>query len=505
MKTNRILRLALAVGAGATLTLAATVPASAATTATANKAIDWLEGQMTANGHHLVSGYTPEGGSFTTFADTGLTIDALLAVAGAGRSSDTEAQATKAWVLDNASDYVSGANGGDAADSRYAGALGKLLLFAKVTGVSGASIDGINVEADLRSLMDDTGRFNDRSDFGNYSNGVGQAFDILGLARTTEGAPSKAVDFLVLQQCPNGSFRVQVATTPCTDNTKGDLDGTSFALMALDSVPSSTAVDAAYDKGLDFLLAKQNENASFGDNANSTGLAAAVLRAAGDAPDANDAAAFVKTVQLTSGANNGAILVDADSHDAAVSDGLDTQGKTLAARSTAQGVLALGLPAYELLGTASAVEPATTATLASSSVQQGGSVTVTGGGFLAGETVKAVVQSDPVNVGQAVANGSGAASLTFVLPSSIGAGSHTVTLTGLDSGVTASAPLTVTAAPAVSTTTSTTSTTVAKTTIARTGAQSVTGELQLAAGLVAGGAALLLTTRRRRLVYPFKK
>jgi hypothetical protein len=502
MKTTRILRLALAVGAGATLTLAAATPAPAATTATATKAIDWLVAQMTANGHHLDSGFTQDG-TFSTFPDTGLTIDGLLAIAGAGRANDAEAKATATWVTDNASDYVGGANFGDAADSRYAGALGKLLLFAKATGITATTIDGVNVESDLRGLMDADGRFSDRSDFGDFSNGVGHAFDILGLARTTQGVPAKAVEFLLLQQCPNGGFRVQVATTQCTDDTKADLDGTSFAVMALESVDSSDAVDAAFGDAVDYLLSKQNQDASFDDNANSTGLAASVLRSVGEAPLANKAASYVKTLQLTSGANAGAILVDADTYDAAVADGLDTQGKTLAARSTAQGVLALGLPAYALLGEVGAVEPATTAALTASTVTQGGSVTVTGNGFEAGETVKGVVASDPVNVGQVVADGFGQATLTFVLPASVGAGSHTVTLTGVSSGATASAPLTVTAAAAPST--STTSTTAVKTQIARTGANGVAGQAQAALALVLAGGALVVSTRRRKIVYPFQK
>lgn len=503
MHTSRILRLALAVGAGATLTLATASPAPAATTATANKAIDWLEGQMTANGHHLNSGFVDDQDQFQQFPDTGLTIDALLAVKGAGRSNDTEAKATTAWVIDNASDYVSGANTGDAADSRYAGALGKLLLFVKATGQSGSTFDGINVESDLRGLMDSTGRFPDRSDFGDFSNGVGHAFDVLGLARTESGVPAKAVEFLLLQQCPNGGFRVELATTQCADNAKANLDATSFAVMALSEVNTSATIDTAFDKGVAYVAGLQKANSSFADNANSTGLAATTLRAAGDAPRANRAASFVKTLQLTSGANAGAILVDEDSYDAAVADGLDTQGKTLAARATAQAVLALGLPAYSLLGETEAVEPATSETLSSSSVPEGGSLTVTGGGFASGEKVNVVVSSDPVTVGQPTANSSGGVSLTFTLPSSVTAGSHTVTLTGVTSGATVSSPFTVTAAPAAST--STTSTTAVRATIVRTGADDATGQAMLAGGLLVIGGAMVLSTRRRRIVYPFKK
>jgi hypothetical protein len=224
------------------------------------------------------------------------------------------------------------------------------------------------------------------------------------------------------------------------------------------------------------------------------------LRSAGDAPRANKAATFVKSVQLTSGADNGAILADKDGYDAAVANGLDTESRTLAARATSQGVLALGLPSYPLIGEQDPVEPSTTIALSTSSATAGSTITVTGGGFLSGEKVRVTVASDPVTVGEPVANDSGVASQSFALPSSVGAGSHTVTLTGETSGVTISAPLTVTAAQVASTTTSTT----VKTNIVRTGGNT-TDQAQIAFGLVAVGAGLLLAARRRRIIYPFQK
>jgi hypothetical protein len=207
----------------------------------------------------------------------------------------------------------------------------------------------------------------------------------------------------------------------------------------------------------------------------------------------------VKSVQLTSGADNGAILGNKDDYDDAAANGLDTQGKTLAARATAQAVLALGLPMYPRIGVDAPVEPATTESLSSSTVTTGGTFIVTGGGFETGEKVKITVASDPVTVGEPVANGSGVISQSVTLPASVGAGSHTVTLLGETSGVTISAPLTVTAA-AVATTT----TTAPRAPIVRTG--SGTGaQAQVAFGLVGLGAALVLATRRRRIVYPFQK
>jgi hypothetical protein len=504
---TKFLRTALAVGAGASLVLSSVTPARAATASSATKAIDWLEGQMTANSHRLKSGYTDQDNQFQTFDDQGLTIDGLLAIASAGRTDDAEAKETSAWLADNIDPYVTGSD----PNSLYAGALGKAIVYAIVYDKDPNALDGHDLEAELRGRMQSNGHFTDKAtDFQSgdpvdYSNGIGDALDVLALAATDNGAPAPAVNYLLLQQCPNGGFRETLGDAQCTDNTKASPDATSFALMALVGVDESDAVNTAVDNGIGYLAAAQGTNGAFKgagatDSANSSGLAGADLRGLGDAPRANKAASFVQSLQLTSGSDSGAILGNKDDHDAAVADGLDAQGKTLAARATAQGVLALGLPMYPLIGVVSPVEPATTIALSTSSAPVGGTVTVSGGGFASGEKVTVSVASDPVTVGQPVANGSGVVSQSFTLPSSVGAGSHTVTLLGQTSGVTISAPLTVTAAQVANTTT----TTAPRTQIVRTGS-GTDGQAQVALGLVGAGAALVLAARRRRIVYPFQK
>jgi prenyltransferase beta subunit len=507
---TKLLRSALAVGAGAALIFSATPAAHATTTSTATKAIDWLEGQMSANGHRLKSGFTDQNNQFQTFDDAGLTIDGLLAIAAAKRDNDTEAKATRDWMLENVDNYVTGFD----PDSLYAGALGKAIVFALVYDQDPNQIDGHDLEADLRGRMQSNGRFTDKAtDFESgdpvdYSNGIGDALDVLALAGTEDGAPAAAVNYLLLQQCPNGGFRETLGDAKCTDTTKASADATSFALMALDVVDLSDAVDAAIDAGAGYLASVQGANGAFkgagnSDSANSSGLAGAVLRGLGDAPRANKAATYVKSIQLASGSDNGAILGNKADYDDAVANGLDAQGKTLAARSTAQGVLALGLPMYPLIGS-EPVEPSTTITLSSNSVPEGGTLTVSGGGFETGEKVKITVASDPVTVGEPVADGTGVVSQSFTLPASIGAGSHTVTLLGETSGVTISAPFTVTAAQTSGGNTSTTTTTAPRAQIVRTGS-GTHAQAQVAFALLAFGGVLVLVARRRRIVYPFQK
>ena len=429
MIRTRTLRLTLVVGAGIAIALCAVATSTAALSPPATSALDWLEDQIAANGHHLVRASVDGNGDFAPEDDVGLTIDALLAFAAAGRSSDAEVQAAADWVVAHAPDYVSGASIGDADDSRYAGELGKFLLFTQVF-----DRDAGDAESDLRGLMASNGRFVDRSDFGDLSQGVKQAIDVLALAHTDGGAPSKSVDYLLLQQCPAGGFRIQLADTQCANNADADLDATSFALMALRTLGD----DDAFDDGAAYLLSQQTADGGFGGNANSTGLAGSVLQRA-------NAADFVQSLQLTSGDDAGAILLDEDGHDAAVADGLDDATRTIATRATSQGALAFGLPAYDRIG--AAAPPTTTTTT------------------IAGATTT----------------------------------STTTTSTTTSTSVVASTTTTTGRPPSTTTTTS-----AARALAARTGANSG-DELLIGGALLVSGAALVTAARRRRIVYPFKK
>ena len=168
-----------------------------------------------------------------------------------------------------------------------------------------------------RPTAADLGRFTDTDSlgFGQFANGIGQALAILALDRTAGGVPSEAVDYLLDQQCSDGSFRlyqfgyvlafgpppVTVTTHSCEDPAEGDADATAFALQALLAVPSSTAVSDAVSGG-GRLPARSA--AGFGGffgtgavNSNTTGLAAAALRAAGEDDAADAGAAFLAALQ----------------------------------------------------------------------------------------------------------------------------------------------------------------------------------------------------------------
>ncbi|MBZ4487314.1 phosphatase PAP2 family protein [Microbacterium sp. cx-55] len=125
-------------------------------------------------------------------------------------------------------------------------------------------------------------------------------------------------------------------------------------------------------------------------------------------------------------------------------------------------------------------------TLDDASVTAGDRVTVSGAGFAPGETVGIELRSTPVQVGTAVVGPTGAFIVSITIPVNIPAGAHTIVVTGATSAVTASAPLTVAAAPGIAA-------------LAATGG---TAPLLLvpflAGGLLLTGAAMVIVRRRMR-------
>ena len=64
-------------------------------------------------------------------------------------------------------------------------------------------------------------------------------------------------------------------------------------------------------------------------------------------------------------------------------------------------------------------------------VAPGSTVTVSGEGFASGATVGLDIQSTPTSLGTTTAGGSGSISATVTIPSSISAGPHTISATGV--------------------------------------------------------------------------
>jgi hypothetical protein len=140
--------------------------------------------------------------------------------------------------------------------------------------------------------------------------------------------------------------------------------------------------------------------------------------------------------------------------------------------------------------------------LGSATAAPGGSLTLTGTGFAAGERVLVELHSDPVELGTATATAAGEVDTTVTVPASTPAGEHTVVLTGQSSGRVAEAALVVVAATPSPSSTPTTDADAdadadADGTLATTGGSPLAAAT-LATLLLAAGAALLLASTRRR-------
>lgn len=322
------LRRTAAVIAAAAVTALALAPAARSqdaaqalpTTDAADAAAGWLARQLVDGDHFLYPG--------TTFPDQGSTLDALFAFTAAGAASDSADKAL-AWLAkpEVIANYL---HLDDPAES-FAGSYAKLALAVQVRGGDPSDFGGEDLIAGLTALQAPSGRFVNKSQYEDFSNGFSQAFAVLALDRA-QGAPEAAVDYLVGQQCPGGGFPLILEATPCVPH----VDATSMAVQALVAVDGTAAVDAA----LTWLESVQQPGGGFRDegatgagNANSTGLAAQALRAGGRTATADLAVRFLTSLQV------GCTAAEADRGAIAFDETGFQQASSL--RASAQGVLGL--------------------------------------------------------------------------------------------------------------------------------------------------------------------
>ncbi len=296
MSTTRSGLLARAVttlAAGAALVVAPGLitPAAAADAPTTNTERAGLAGSFIAA--TLVDGdhHDYPGGDWF---DGGNTVDAVLALDGAGVGRDTS-DAAMAYLAAN----VGGADADNyigAGTERYAGPVAKTLLAVAAHGAEPTSFGGVDLVTELGALLGtvEPGRYSDSSAYGDYSNTIGQSLAIIALGRAGSPAPAEATSFLLAQQCPDGGFRGDPAAADCTS----DPDATAFAAQALLQVGATAEAGAA----LDHLATLQSPAGGVagdgvGENANTTAVAVQAFLAGGRATAAAAGQAFLASLQ----------------------------------------------------------------------------------------------------------------------------------------------------------------------------------------------------------------
>ncbi|MFB9838178.1 hypothetical protein [Actinoallomurus acaciae] len=358
----------------ATLTVGAVVagfaaPAQATPRSSAVAAATWQASQLDDHGGIHNDQYD--------FTDWGLTVDSVVALKATGARPALATKAT-AYVAAHVRSYNSDDYGQPGV--RISGATGKLLYLADVTGSDPRDFGGFDLRAESLALMTasgvNRGRFQDQGTT-DYSNTFGQAFNILGLARSG-GVPRAAVSFLTRQQCAAGGFRLDPDdAAPRCDQAADpvlDPDSTGLSVQALLAAyrTGNKAAGTAARKGALWLLREQAQNGSFDGsgptasaNTNSTGLAGEAIRAVGrthlvtaDAgrrllTGAAKAASWVRTLQLTPAdatADIGAVAYDATALSDARRNGITTETRDQWRRATPQALLVLARVSLDDIG-----------------------------------------------------------------------------------------------------------------------------------------------------------
>lgn len=351
------LRPLIALAAG--LLIATTLAVAPAHAGADDRGARWLERQLTDGLVH---------NDQYDFDDYGLSADLAMALADIGGRRDTVREVRRALAR-NVNSWTTGADFGT--DDVYAGSVAKALVLAQVAGGDPRDFGNVNLVRRLKQRVSDEqgirGRIEDRSAT-DFANTIGQSFAARGLARADSGKARVVIRFLLEQQCSPGYFRLNFA-----DKTKRrqscdagdrktvsapDTDVTALAVLSLDALPRSARTKAtrrAIDNATDWLLRAQKENGSFGggtateaSNANSTGLAGWALGEVGACRMAQDAARWVRRLQVRGDVSGtplagekGAIAYDRDAFRQAQQDGITSEQRDQWRRASTQAAPAL--------------------------------------------------------------------------------------------------------------------------------------------------------------------
>lgn len=347
---RKLLNPVVALAAGALIVATLAAPAEAAPD---DRAARWLETQLNAD--HLIYNKQYDVTDYGLTADVGIALDYV-----GGQRATVSAVASA--LADNVDSWTTGADFGS--DDVYAGSVAKAVVLAQTAERDPRRFGGVNLVKRLHARVSDTapyvGRIEDKSEFGDFANTLGQSFAAVGLADAGSPKAGPVLRFLLKQQCSKGYFRLNFADKSeqrqscdagTAEQSAPDTDATAFVVVVLEALPNQgKRVRSAVDNAIDWLVRRQREDGSFGggrgtkgSNTNSTGLAAWALGESGACRAAVKAAGWVRGLQVTGQVANtplagekGAIAYDRAAMEAAEADGITRATRDQWRRASAQ-------------------------------------------------------------------------------------------------------------------------------------------------------------------------
>lgn len=278
-----------------------------------------------------------QGGVFATNpVGIGTTLDLGLSLAAVGAPA-TDIATVRAGVDAHLPTYI-GTTGNE-------GRVAKSAAFYAAIGADLRTAGGSDLLSRLETAVDDaSGRLGSSSDV------YGQVWAVAALHEVGSREAPAATKFLVGQRCAGAGWGFVDTSSGTSPQCVSEVDATAWAVLSLlPQRATDPTVAAAIADGLRWLETQRRADAGFGDwgvndagttsSANSSGLVAWALGAAGDVGAAKSAARWVASHQIA----NGAIAFD----DAARRAGYDsgTAGSWQSATSQALPALAfLGVP-----------------------------------------------------------------------------------------------------------------------------------------------------------------
>jgi hypothetical protein len=225
--------------------------------------------------------------------DVATSLEAVIALQAAGVGGD-QVKTTLEWLNDTETltPYVYTTAEGATEPALNTGSAGKVMYTVATAGGDPTDFAGIRLADEVAAAQAENGTYGD-------GKALSTAWAVLGLSRTDSPAGEEAAAGLAAVQCPDGGFSFD--DVDGGDDCVADLDSTGIVVSALTTLPGDAAA-ASLASAVTWLESAQTDgggfDGGFGENANSTAIAAQALLAADRNEAAEQAVAFLLELQF---------------------------------------------------------------------------------------------------------------------------------------------------------------------------------------------------------------